>query len=163
MNFDYKKRNYTIAVDTREKKPILFPECVETIKEALNPGDYSVIGYEKKMAIERKSVDDYITCIVNFKHIASQIKRLKDVDYRMILVTGSYMECMHKLEEKFYLYKKTTFKQFNSVLHYAERLGVTVYFIEEQLTPLFIINQFDTWLKWLKEEEKNKDYLRYRF
>lgn len=156
MDYDRSNRKYTIVVDTREKKPIIFPDCVNTVKRALNPGDYTILGYEKILAIERKSADDYISCALNFKHLASQLQRLKKLDYKMLLVTSSYLGTLEQLGKNWYLTKHTTFKQFNGILHYAERLGVTVCFIDEILVSDFILNTFDIWLKWLKEKEKNK-------
>ena len=49
-----------------------------------------------------------------------------------------------------------TYKQFTGIKHYAQRLGVIVEFIEEEETPLFIIDTFDYWLKILKGKDKNK-------
>ena len=156
MYFDYKKRDYTIVVDTREKKPIIVPEFVKTVKKALNPGDYSILGYENRIAIERKSIDDYISCASGFTHLSSQLQRLKELEVKILLITSAYGQTRKRVENQYFLSNKMTYKQFTGIKHYAQRLGVIVEFIEEEEIPLFIIDTFDYWLKILKEKDKNK-------
>lgn len=165
MYFDHKKRSYTIVIDTREKKPIVFPEFINTVKKALNPGDYSILGYENRIAIERKSIDDYISCANNFRHLASQLQRLKDIEVKMLLITSSYKQVREKIDNQYFLSSKMTYKKFNGILHYAQRLGVAFVFIDEEEIPLFIINTFDYWFKYFKQKEKNKqcEEMKYRF
>lgn len=50
-----------IVIDTREQLPYSFQ--FESIRSALKTGDYSLIGLETTIAIERKSLDDFIGCI----------------------------------------------------------------------------------------------------
>ena len=51
---------YTVIKDTREQKGHTFPphrrdRCIGTITEKLDTGDYSLIGLEDKLCIERKA------------------------------------------------------------------------------------------------------------
>lgn len=53
-----------ILTDTREQKPFLFKKYpVETEAAALTAGDYSLTGFQDRIAIERKSLDDLIGCL----------------------------------------------------------------------------------------------------
>lgn len=66
---------YTIIIDTREQTPWPFRDVVDTIKqqrtilvarsvrEGLKTGDYSIVGCEDKLTIERKSGDDIISSV----------------------------------------------------------------------------------------------------
>jgi ERCC4-type nuclease len=58
-----------ILVDTREQAPFLFRgrhyDHVETMPAALPTGDYSLPGFEDRIAVERKSLDDLIGCLMN--------------------------------------------------------------------------------------------------
>ena len=61
---------FTICVDTREQAPFHFqnlttdsrhhyrPLIVPTTRAALTTGDYSIVGYEDRVTVERKSLDD---------------------------------------------------------------------------------------------------------
>jgi ERCC4-type nuclease len=51
----------TIVVDTREQLPLSFdPANVLTVRAALPAGDYSILGAEDRVAIERKSLADLV-------------------------------------------------------------------------------------------------------
>jgi len=54
-----------IVVDTREQRAYDFKRfpLVEVIRGTLPTGDYSLAGYERHAAIERKSLDDLIGCL----------------------------------------------------------------------------------------------------
>ncbi len=56
-----------IVVDTREKHPYTFgASCLGGVVQAALPaGDYSLQGYETQIAIERKSIDDYVQTIIH--------------------------------------------------------------------------------------------------
>ena len=61
------KENKCVAViDTREQLPLRLEDFgLETRRDALAWGDYSIVGLEKLVALERKSIDDFTTCCGN--------------------------------------------------------------------------------------------------
>ena len=54
-----------IIIDTREQTPFDFGkfEC-EVVTDTLATGDYSLAGLEDRCAIERKSLDDLLGCLI---------------------------------------------------------------------------------------------------
>jgi len=53
-----------ILADSREKQPYDFNRWPVEIQEAgLKTGDYSIFGFEDKISIERKSLNDLIGCL----------------------------------------------------------------------------------------------------
>ncbi len=56
-----------ILVDTREQLPFAFQDFpgIETARVALPVGDYSLPGFEDRVAIERKGLDDLVACLKN--------------------------------------------------------------------------------------------------
>ena len=50
--------DFRIVIDTREQDPYSF-DC-ETIRQGLAAGDYSVAGHEGVVAVERKSLTDFV-------------------------------------------------------------------------------------------------------
>jgi DNA excision repair protein ERCC-4 len=55
-----------ILIDTREQTPFTFKSYDVTPELATLPvGDYSLPGFEDRVSIERKSLDDLIGCLMN--------------------------------------------------------------------------------------------------
>ena len=69
MSSSKKKKPLTIVVDTREQMPLDFApyeaEGVTVEVGTVWPGDYTVKGFEKSIAFERKSVGDLIGTLKN--------------------------------------------------------------------------------------------------
>ena len=95
------KREYVILQDTREKKPLLFPETLTFLDDTKPPwfrrpvrvrlrvekfplktGDYCLLGYEKVGLVERKGslreVAGYCLTKDGCRRFASQVDRLKE-------------------------------------------------------------------------------------
>ncbi|MCE5314038.1 MAG: ERCC4 domain-containing protein [Armatimonadota bacterium] len=54
-----------VVVDTREKEPYSFdPSRVEVLRHVLPAGDYSIRGLENTVAVERKSLDDFVQTVI---------------------------------------------------------------------------------------------------
>jgi len=54
---------FVIVADTREQHPYSFP-CA-TNRKALAAGDYSVEGLEDRVAVERKSLPDFVHSVIH--------------------------------------------------------------------------------------------------
>lgn len=58
-------RALTVIVDTREQEPYGFTRAgLTVIRRALGAGDYSVEGYESSLAVERKSLADFVGTVI---------------------------------------------------------------------------------------------------
>ena len=54
-----------IIIDTREQAPYQFlKNAIQTERAALPCGDYSLAGFADKIAVERKTLDDLIGCLM---------------------------------------------------------------------------------------------------
>lgn len=66
-NIVYKIENQAVMrliIDSREQAPYDFATYdVDTEPGTLHTGDYSLAGFEDRVAIERKSLDDLIACL----------------------------------------------------------------------------------------------------
>lgn len=88
----------TILIDTREQRPLDFfygpadaKKRVNTETATLSTGDYSIKGFEKLIAIERKSLDDLCGVIGNSrKRFESEIERLLSYPCRLIVVEADW-------------------------------------------------------------------------
>ena len=67
---------------------------MKCIKKKLNTGDYSLEGYEDRIAFERKSINDLITSvsITNKLRFMSCLNRLAELDHGYIIIDGLAMD-----------------------------------------------------------------------
>lgn len=77
-------------IDTREQTPVdLSP--LRSIRKGLKTGDYSVEGYEEKIAIERKSLQDFVACCGRERErFEKEIYRLQKYSYRAIVLCADW-------------------------------------------------------------------------
>jgi ERCC4-type nuclease len=55
----------TIIIDTREQEQYGFnPQLVTSVRRALPAGDYSVAGLEQTVAVERKTLNDFVGTVM---------------------------------------------------------------------------------------------------
>ena len=77
----------TIAVDTREQRPYRFPRSVV---QTLTTGDYSIVGLEDCVAIERKSKQDaYSSLGASRPRFERELQRLSELDYAAVVIEAS--------------------------------------------------------------------------
>ena len=89
----------TVIIDTREQQPYSFSSEIKTITQTLKSGDYSILGFENKFSIERKSLEDYIKSITSDRdRFFKELNRLREFDYACIVVEGSLSNI---LDEKY--------------------------------------------------------------
>lgn len=80
----------TILVDTREQRPLVFSEAVSVAVVTLPTGDYSVAGLTDRVAIERKSLADFVACVgPERERFLDCCRRLRDYEFRAIVVEAS--------------------------------------------------------------------------
>lgn len=76
---------FVIAIDTREQEKYTF-DC-ETVCKKLDAGDYSVVGFEQRVAVERKSLRDFVgTVIHDFDRFARELEKLSVMEAACIVV-----------------------------------------------------------------------------
>ncbi len=76
-----------ILTDTREQTPYTFDRWNIEIKAAgLPTGDYSLPGFENQIAIERKSLDDLINCLMGGNRIRFEKELSRARSYELFAV-----------------------------------------------------------------------------
>jgi ERCC4-type nuclease len=68
----------TIVIDTREQEPYSFdPRLAAAVRRALPAGDYSVQGLEERVAVERKTLDDFVSTVIHARpRFREELRRL---------------------------------------------------------------------------------------
>jgi DNA excision repair protein ERCC-4 len=86
-----------VVQDTREKRPLRFPLEVDVVVSGLKTGDYSIVGYEDRIQVERKRLSELVNCMtcdrVRFR---KQLARLKKIPYRCVVIEGDMYRLMRK-------------------------------------------------------------------
>ena len=86
----HRDRELIIAVDSREQKPYPFSTCeVKT----LETGDYSIVGLEDRVTIERKTKKDAYASLGRSRgRFERELKRMAQFDYAAIVIESSLPE-----------------------------------------------------------------------
>lgn len=89
---ELKCEDVVVVVDTREQLPWdLSP--LQMVGGTLYAGDYSVRGLESKVAIERKSLPDFLACCgVERPRFEREIIRLRGYDVRAVVIESHWPE-----------------------------------------------------------------------
>lgn len=84
------KQILTAIIDTREQMPLDL-QPLATVRGTLKTGDYSLQGYEEKVSIERKSLDDFIQCCTyQRERFERELDRLREFTYKAIVVESTW-------------------------------------------------------------------------
>lgn len=86
-----------LIIDTREQLPYQFKafedQFEHTIRGTLKAGDYSLEGYQGRIAVERKSLGDLVNTIVHGRErFKRELTKLSAMDYAAIVVEASLKE-----------------------------------------------------------------------
>ncbi|PSH02669.1 MAG: hypothetical protein CXZ00_16275 [Acidobacteria bacterium] len=81
-----------IIADTREQRVFTFAKYeTEVERAALPTADYSLPGFEDRVGIERKAVDDLIACMMgeNRVRFEKELRRLSSYELKAVVVEAS--------------------------------------------------------------------------
>jgi ERCC4-type nuclease len=112
---------FVLIQDTREQKPT-FKNDDSVIDSCLVTGDYSVLGFEDKVTIERKSVSDLYGSIKR-KNFEARIERMKQMEWAGLMIEGTEDTVMRGVD-----YGKVVPKQVYGALTSYEIQGIHIYF-----------------------------------
>jgi len=85
-----------IIVDTREGQPYRFdPDRTEVEHRALETGDYSLSGWEGAVAVERKTLEDFTTSLIQRRErFLREVGRLSGMPYPCIVVEADLADIL---------------------------------------------------------------------
>jgi len=94
-----------VVIDTREQRPFRFlglradaadgnaPLFINTIQNTLKAGDYSLVGYEDLIAVERKSMADLFGTLGRGRNrFVRELERLSTFQFAAVVVEGDWTE-----------------------------------------------------------------------
>lgn len=135
-----------VVVDSREQRP-LWEEGV--VVKKLDVGDYSLLNFEDKIAIERKSlIDLYGTLGRGHKRFKKELERSEALDYFAIVIEGTYTQCVTKSFPGSFHSKIRGYVITSILFTLHVKYGVNVFFAKDRKESREIIKElFKAYLK----------------
>lgn len=83
-----------VIVDTRERNPWTFEGLgIETVRKKLETGDYSLPGLERRVTIERKSLDDWVGSVMADRaRFYRELDRMRQFEFRCVMIEAGVRE-----------------------------------------------------------------------
>ena len=125
------------VVDTREQLPLELP--LRSITDTLPTGDYSVLGFEDLICVERKSLPDLIGCMTSGrKRFERELQRMKAYDARCVVVEASWQQ----LRDGEYRSRITPEAATHSVVSWISSFAVPFLFVGDRVSAADAVAYF---------------------
>ena len=152
-----------IVVDSREARPLFFrvsKNMTGSEIKKLDVGDYSIEGFEDKIAIERKSaVDLFGTLGKGHKRFEKELERAKSLDYFAIVVESPFNVVYNKDFDGAHHITMRGDLIIKIVMTLAVKHGIHIWFCNGRNETVSIIRQiFNAYMRW--QVEKENEYRR---
>jgi DNA excision repair protein ERCC-4 len=88
----------TIVIDTREGEPYSFdPRLAGAVRRALAAGDYSLAGLEDQVAVERKTLDDFVSTVIHRRRrFREELRKLSRYRAACVVVEAELLDVLGK-------------------------------------------------------------------
>ncbi len=85
-----KPETFTIALDTREQLIAPISLDIPIVVKKLPMGDFSVVGYENRIAIDRKQIGDFISCVTwERERFTRLLIAMKELSFAAVVVEST--------------------------------------------------------------------------
>jgi len=82
-----------IVIDTREKDEYSF--ATPSLRKKLDAGDYSIEGLESQVAVERKSLDDFVSTVIHGRErFRNELRKLADYRAACVVVEAGVLDVL---------------------------------------------------------------------
>ena len=92
----HREPQLALVVDTREQEPYGFAaDEASVVRKALPAGDYSVVGLEDRVAVERKSLDDFVSTVIRARdRFMREVSKLAGYPHACVVVEGGLSDVL---------------------------------------------------------------------
>jgi ERCC4-type nuclease len=116
---------FQIVIDSREQEAYSF--TCPAVRAKLDAGDYSVAGFENRVALERKSLPDFVhTVIHEATRFAAELQKLAGMDAASVVIEANLDDVLRG-RHKDVLRSVAPQAILGAALHIALHWGVPVY------------------------------------
>ena len=117
----------TIIIDTREQLPYKFQ--TPTVKGTLDTGDYSLVGLEHLVSVERKTLDDLIGCLcAGRERFERELHRSQALNYFALVVEASLSDIVNGSYHSQMIPKSAI----QSLMAFSVRYRLPIFFVESR-------------------------------
>lgn len=136
---------FVIAVDTREQRPLDFLGFA-TMRKTLGCGDYSILGHECQVAVERKSHNDlWGSMSTGRARFERCVKRLAELDRAAIVIECTLSQAVippHQIQ------RVNAASVIGGLISWSAQYALPVYFCDNREQSARIVVRFlAAWLK----------------
>lgn len=134
-----------VVVDTREQQE--FPlEGIETVRRKLDAGDYSLEGFEHRVAVERKSHSDMWCSMSNGRgRFERCVQRLAKLDRAAIVIECSLTELCQRPHQ---IQRTNVASVVGGLISYSAQFAIPVFWCDNRIYAERVTIRF--LLSWLK-------------
>lgn len=127
-------------IDTREQEPYTFdPARAAVAYRALPAGDYTVEGFETRVAVERKTVEDLVSTVIRSRErFARELEKLTTYDSACVVVEGNLSDVL----DANYRSGANPNSVFGSVMAIIVEYGIPVYFCGDRQTARRFVESY---------------------
>ena len=119
--------DFTVAIDSRERKPYRF---TRSQVKTLASGDYSIVGLESRIAIERKTKQDAYSSLGRGRlRFERELERLSRFDYAAVVIETSLPDFLRAPGFS----RMSPQAAMNSILGWSVKYHVCVFFAGDRL------------------------------
>jgi ERCC4-type nuclease len=88
----------TIVIDSREQEAYAFdPRLTGAVRRALKAGDYSIAGLEDQVAVERKTLDDFVSTVIHRRRrFREELRKLSQYRAACVVVEAELLDVLAK-------------------------------------------------------------------
>ena len=143
-------QNFIIAIDTREQRPFTFqsikPTAPDTVTQTLKTGDYSVVGLEDNVCVERKSLADLFSSVgTGRERFEREMVRMSEMQYAALVIESSLAGIFTNPPARSKMSPKSVFR---TLIAWSQRYNVHVWPMwnreaAERVTYLILKRFFD--------------------
>ncbi|MBU1002098.1 MAG: ERCC4 domain-containing protein [Proteobacteria bacterium] len=144
-----------IVIDSREQRPLDFSRWeIETVRGCLPTGDYSVFGYENRIALERKSINDLVGSVIHQRdRFEAELARGRELE-----VFAVVCECsMRDVARHHYTSRACPESVLQSLFAFMVRYGTPVIWADSPEGASYVVKSLLS--KYLRERHKRQDAL----
>lgn len=129
-----------IIIDSREQKPFEFSgigyDNVTITRDVLYIGDYSILGCQNEIAIERKSLSDLLNCLGRDRdRFVRQLQRGRGLDSYCVVVEASWID----LAQGNYSAKIHPHAACQSICSFTARMGIPFMFAGSRKSAEYVV------------------------
>ena len=120
-----RQNRFCIVVDTREQAPYTFKSVEpspEVIAGTLRTGDYSLVGYEDQVVVERKSlIDAFGSFGRGRQRFEKALQRMAEMKFAAVVIESDWLHILRHPPSRSKLNPRTVYA---SIIAWQQRYGV---------------------------------------